>query len=128
MCYNALLIHARKLAMFIPMLAQMEVDCRANLSVMTQRVNKLFSAKDPKQKEFRDQIIHWLKFLYSCEEYVADWDIDYISWLEIDDEVKKAYPDAEFEKHECIQMGCFAMRRQQFLNLYNEAKVKNHWT
>lgn len=37
MSFNALLIHARKIAVFIPMLTSLEKDCRGNISLMIER-------------------------------------------------------------------------------------------
>lgn len=65
--------------------------------------------------------------MYDCGEHVADWNINYISWLEIDDEVKEAYPDASSNELLRIQMGIFTMQRQRVLNWYKAERAHNKW-
>lgn len=79
----------RKFLPQLPALLAMEEDCNSNPGEIIKRIDKLYP-----DEPLHTTLVNWTNWLYSSDQHIRDWNINYGIGLEITPETRQKCPGA----------------------------------
>ncbi len=77
-------IYPKRYVKYMLVLIMMERDCNRNCEAIKNRIYQFFPSEHDGSVELADKLSEFVDLLYESGQYINDWDIDLLSWVETD--------------------------------------------